>query len=42
MTTSQAIEIQTLAASLNPLIDHFNTHDDKLRILTVLSPMCPK
>ena len=42
MTTSQTIEMQPLAASLDPLIDHFNTNDDKLRILTVLSPMCPK
>ena len=36
------VEIQTLSPSLDPLIDHFNKQQDKLRFLTVFSPMCPK
>ena len=42
MPSSHTIEIQSLPASLDPLIEHFNIHADKLRVLTVLSPMCPK
>ena len=42
MITSHAIEILSLTASLDPLIDHFNSHEDKLRLLAVLSPMCPR
>ena len=42
MTTNQGIEIQTIAKSLEPLIDHFNSQKDKLRFLAVFSPMCPK
>ncbi|MGD9251879.1 MAG: hypothetical protein PVG19_11670 [Desulfobacterales bacterium] len=42
MPSSHTIEIQSLSASLDPLINHFNTHADKLRLLTVLSPMCPR
>ena len=42
MTTNQEIEIQSLSASLDPLINHFNSHQDKLRFMAVLSPMCPK
>jgi hypothetical protein len=42
MTTNIDVEIQTLPPSLDPLIDHFNSQQDKLRFLAVFSPMCPK
>jgi hypothetical protein len=42
MPSNDTIEIQSLPASLAPLIEHFNIHADKLRLLSVLSPMCPK
>ncbi len=42
MTTTNDIQIQSLSTSLDPLIEHFNTHADNLRLLTVLSPMCPR
>jgi len=42
MTASHGIEMQSLSDSLNPLIEHFNAHQDKLRFMAVLSPMCPK
>lgn len=42
MTTGIDVEIQTLSPSLDPLIDHFNSQQDKLRFMAVLSPMCPK
>ncbi len=42
MITSHAIEIQSLAESLHPFIDHFNHHQGKLRLLAVLSPTCPR
>ena len=42
MTTNNKIEIQTLATSLDPMIDHYNAHQDKIRFMAVLSPMCPK
>ena len=42
MMTNAGVEIQSLTASLDPLIDHFNNHEDKLRLLAVLSPTCPR
>jgi hypothetical protein len=42
MTPHTEVEIQPLSQSLNPLIDHFNAHQAKLRFLAVFSPMCPK
>lgn len=42
MITSHATEILLLAESLTPFIDYFNHHQDKLRLLAVLSPTCPR
>ena len=42
MPSNHAIEIQSLPTSLDPLIAYFNAGEDKLRVLTILSPMCPR
>ena len=42
MTPNPEVEIQSLSQSVNPLIEHFNAYQDKLRFLAVFSPMCPK
>ena len=42
MTAKNDIEVMSLADSLDPLIDHFNGEQDKLRFVAILSPMCPQ
>jgi hypothetical protein len=41
MSIHQRVAIKTLSVSLDPLVAHFNDHQDKTRFLAVLSPGCP-
>jgi hypothetical protein len=41
-TTRIDVDIQALSPSIDPLIDHFNSQQDKLRFMVIFSPMCPK
>jgi hypothetical protein len=42
MTTRIDVDIQALSQSIDPLIERFNSRQDKLRFIAVFSPMCPK
>ena len=42
MMTQAEVGIQSLTASLKPLVDHFNGEQNKLRVMVVLSPTCQR
>ncbi len=42
MTNHDQFEMLSLSTSLMPLVDHFNAHQDKVRLMAVLSPTCPR
>ena len=42
MENAAVPEMVSLAGSLTPLKDYFNTRKDKIRFLALLSPTCPK